>query len=142
VIGEGSYVQYVGFLLEGHPGSAEGVTCGRNKKADVDIHLAFANARPSAAAMKDRHATECKSVTAEISAHHRPVEWDMLRNMYGKPAERKLIGAQERQADEDLQRPLRIRGHLFFDASHVICQGGEPVGTNPPRRSAWEIHPV
>jgi hypothetical protein len=142
VIGEGSYVQFVGFLLEGHPGSAESVTCSRNKKADVDIHLAFASARPSAAAMADRGATECKSITAEISAHHRPVEWDVLRTMTGKPATKKLIGAQERLGDEDLQRPLRIRGQLFFDSSHVICKSGAPVGKNPPRRSGWEIHPI
>ena len=37
---------------------------------------------------------------------------------------------------------LRIRGHLFFDASHGLGKGNEPTSGNPPRRSGWEIHPV
>jgi hypothetical protein len=62
--------------------------------------------------------------------------------MTGTPAAQKLVKAQQKLVDEDLQRPLRIRGHLFFDASHGLCKGNEPTTGNPPRRSGWEIHPV
>ena len=67
---------------------------------------------------------------------------DLLGLMTGTPAAQKLIKAQQKLADEDLQRPLRIRGHLFFDASHRLCKGTSPTTGNPPRRSGWEIHPV
>ena len=40
-----------------------------------------------------------------------------------------------------LERPVRISGQLFFDASH---QPGRPGQRNEPRLRAtlWEIHPV
>jgi hypothetical protein len=81
-------------------------------------------------------------VTAEISPHHRPIDWDLLGRMTGTPAAQKLVKAQQKLVDEDLQRPFRIRGHLFFDASHGLCKGTAPTSGNPPRRSGWEIHPV
>jgi hypothetical protein len=30
----------------------------------------------------------------------------------------------------------------MFDASHVPCKNGAPVGSNPRRVSLWEIHPI
>ena len=62
--------------------------------------------------------------------------------MTGTPAAQKLVKAQQKLVDEDLQRSLRIRGHLFFDASHGLCKGNAPTSGNPPRRSGWEIHSV
>jgi hypothetical protein len=41
-----------------------------------------------------------------------------------------LVKAQQKLVDEDLQRPLRIRGHLFFDASHGLCKR--------KRRNIWQ----
>jgi hypothetical protein len=35
---------------------------------------------------------------------------------------------------------VRLKGQLFFDASHVPCRPGKPV--NPARSSVWEIHPI
>jgi len=141
-IGEGSYVQYVGYLLEGHFAGAESVTCGRNKRQDIDIHLAFTRERPWTLNLADRHRVECSSISAEISGHHRPIDWDFLGRMTKSPAVQKLIGAQAKLADEDLQRPMRIRGQLFFDASHGVCSNGVPGSGDPARRSGWEIHPV
>ena len=40
-IGEGSYVVFVAYLLEGHFGGAESVNCGRSQRQDIDIHLAL-----------------------------------------------------------------------------------------------------
>ena len=70
--------------------------------------------------LKNRGPVECSSVTAEISPHHRPIDWDFLGRMTGTPAAQKLVKAQQKLVDEDLQRPLRIRGHLFFDASQIV----------------------
>ncbi len=89
-----------------------------------------------------RKATECESITGELSPHHRPIDWDELGRMTKSPASQKMVGAQAKLKLRDLQRPLRIRGQLFFDASHVPCANAAPVGTNPARRSNWEIHPI
>lgn len=37
--------------------------------------------------------------------------------------------------------PVRVTGHLFFDASHKPCES-DTDPTNPKRISLWEIHPV
>jgi len=42
----------------------------------------------------------------------------------------------------DLQRPVRVSGHLFFDGSHEPCRNGTPVGSDPRRIAEWEIHPI
>ena len=38
------------------------------------------------------------------------------------------------------RRPVRVTGHLFFDASHAPCT--EDRVSSPARASSWEIHPV
>ena len=140
-VGEGSYVQFVGYILEGHFGGAESVNCDLNRRQSVDIHLALVTVRPSTLDLTN-YDTECTSVTAEISSHHRPIDWDILGRMTKPGAGRKLTGAQEKLADEDLRRPIRIRGQLMFDASHRLCANGHRTTGNPARRSGWEIHPV
>src|SRR5262249_56066168 len=47
--------------------------------------------------------------------------------------------AWKRIVAQDLDRPLRITGQMFFDGSHRPCVGDEG---RPPRISVWEIHPV
>ena len=61
--------------------------------------------------------------------------------MTGTPAAQKLVKAQQTLIDEDVQRPLRIRGHLFFDASHGLCKGNAPTSGNPPRRPVGRFTP-
>jgi hypothetical protein len=39
------------------------------------------------------------------------------------------------------ERPVRVTGQLFFDASHRPCVNGEPQ-ESLQRISLWEIHPV
>lgn len=67
--------------------------------------------------------TDCNSVVAEMIPHGRPSSWNRTKL-------------------NQVHRPVRVTGQLFFDASHVPCAGGVPVGTNPKRLSNWEIHPV
>jgi hypothetical protein len=55
---------------------------------------------------------------------------------------KKLTGAQSKLADENLLRPIRVRGQLMFDASHSLCKNGSPTAGNPARRAGWEIHPI
>ena len=52
---------------------------------------------------------------------------DLLGLMTGTPAAQKLIKAQAKLADEDLQRPLRIRGHLLAATRHT-CSVGPTAG--------------
>jgi hypothetical protein len=139
--GESFYVHFIACLLEGHVGGAESINCGRSQRQDVDIHLALVSERPWTRSHQPGP-VECSSVTAAISPHHRPIDWDILGCMTGTPAAQKRVKAQQKLVDEDLQRPLRIRGHLFFDASPGLCKGNEPTTGTPPRRSGWEILPV
>lgn len=93
------------------------------------------SSHPSGCVTRMQRAT---SFPSGASTHRR----DLLGRMTGTPAAQKLVKAQQKLADEDLRRPLRIRGHLFFDASHRLCNGTSPTQGNPPRRSGWQIHPV
>jgi hypothetical protein len=113
-VGEGSLVQYVGFIEKTKPGGSETVNCGLSGAENNDIHIVLAGTKQAA---------ECSSITAEMIPHLRPTSWN-------------------RTVLNTIQRPVRVRGQLFFDASHVPCSGGAPVGTNPARVSNWEIHPV
>jgi hypothetical protein len=132
----------VGFILEGHFGGSESVNCDLTTRQNVDIHLALVDRKPSTLDLNNLD-TECLSVTAEISSHRRPIDWEILGRMTKTPAAQKLTGAQAKLADEDLQRPIRIRGQLMFDASRSLCtSAGHRTSGNPARRSGWEIHPV
>ena len=95
--------------------------------------LALVTDRPWTLNLTNRGPVECASVTAETSPHHRPIDWEFLGRMTGTPAAQKLVKAQQKLIDEDLQWPLRIRGHLFFDASHGLSKGNaDPGGKSIP----------
>lgn len=114
-VGEGDAVRYVGFVLKAHysnVSSGESVNCKLKRQENNDIHIAL-GATPTT--------KECASVTAEISPHFRPEDWN--------PAN--LV---------QLDRPVRLTGQLFFDGSHVPCRPGKPA--SPQRVSVWEVHPV
>jgi hypothetical protein len=74
---------------------------------DSFIHLALVTVKPTTLNLTTVGATECTSVTAELSPHHRPIEWDILGPMTKSPAAQKLTGAQTKRKDEDLQRRKR-----------------------------------
>lgn len=119
-LGEGSYVVFVGFMLEAHPTGKESVSCGKGTVGFIDIHITLARAK---------NADLCKSIGAEIIPHFRPSSWPRI--YYAEHYE------------EIKRHPLRLKGHLFFDGSHHPC--GDPhmnPSRDPLRRSDWEIHPV
>jgi hypothetical protein len=141
-VGKGSYVQFVGFILEGDFGGPESLNCKATTRQHLDIHLALVAENPSTLDLTNTD-TLCTSVTAEISGHHRPIDWEVLGHMTSTASGKKLTGAQSKLADENLQRPIRVRGQLMFDASHYsLCQNGSPTAGNPARRAGWEIHPI
>jgi hypothetical protein len=117
-IGEGSVVQFVGFLLDAHfsnvgQGKGELVNCKLPDKEENDIHIELM--------IDPTDEDPCNSVTAEMSPHFRPETWSAL-------------------PDAKVERPVRVTGHLFFDSSHQPCRGGKRP--NPKRTSVWEIHPI
>lgn len=116
-IGEGSVVRYVAFII--HPrysnrSKGESVNCKIPRAENNDIHLDLARLPGEPA---------CRTVTAEVIPHYRPAPWE-VDNL-------KLV----------MGRPVRITGHLFFDASHRPCANDNDK-VNPKRVSNWEIHPV
>ena len=118
-IGEGSYVAFVGYMLEAHPTGKESVSCQKGTVGFADIHIALVGTDTN-------HV--CKSITAEIIPHYRPASWPRI--YYAE------------HYDEILEHPLRIKGQLFFDGSHRPCGDPQKSDRDPKRRSSWEIHPV
>ncbi|HEV8580630.1 MAG TPA: hypothetical protein VGX68_16305 [Thermoanaerobaculia bacterium] len=115
-IGEGSLVRFVAFIIDAHHSNVkkgESVNCKRGGRENNDIHIVLAQSK----SVSDF----CTSITAEMSPHFRPEDWDS-------------------GVLEDLNRPVRLTGNLFFDGSHVPCRPGRRA--SPARASVWEIHPV
>jgi hypothetical protein len=122
-IGEGTLVTFAGWLMRAKQADFESCNCGKpddpaiDKTEVTDIHLVVISS-------SDRKNTpECKSVTAEISPHFRPDQWN---------------AAALKKANK---HPLRFTGQLMYDASHRPCPR-PPHSTDPARVSSWEIHPV
>jgi hypothetical protein len=115
-VGEGSFVRLVAFLLDAHHSNVSGgeaVNCKKGGKPNNDIHIALV-------ATKGED-DMCTSLTAEMIPHYRPREWETV-------------------AGAKIDRPVRVTGQLFFDASHSPCSGNKRP--SPQRASIWEIHPV
>jgi len=123
-IGEGTLVQYVAFISEArhsNVSSGESVNCTKRGPSKNDIHLDLN-------ASLDEE--QCQSVSAEMSPHFRPDSWFRLAG----------TGSVRKRETPLGSNPVRIRGPLFFDASHVPCTADHEA--NPARISLWEIHPV
>ncbi len=121
-LGEGTAVQFVGYLLESHYAdltSGESVNCDvKDDDASNDIHIALV---PQSATTD-----ECQSNTAEMVPHYRPASWTVANlNKIGRAT------------------LVRVSGQLMYDASHKICgEQGFSATDDPHRLSGWEIHPV
>lgn len=116
-LGEGRLVRIAAFVVDAknsNKSKGESVNCKKGGIANNDIHISLG-----------KHVDDdlCDSVTAEITPHFRPATWtkDNLNNLGN--------------------RPVRVTGHLFFDASHQPCRS-DGSGGSPDRMSLWEIHPV
>lgn len=116
-LGEGTYVEYAGFLLHAqysNKSKGEAVNCNIPGEDTNDIHIQM---------VKDFGDDDaCDSVTAQMSPHFRPETW----------TPDKLNSAKDHM--------IRLRGPLFYDGSHAPCRDGKRP--NPQRISVWEIHPV
>ncbi len=118
-IGEGSLVRHVGFLSHPRPSNVEhgeSVNCNFAGEPNNDVHFDL---------VQDTGDDACSSVTGEITPHRRAPHYEVTVLRLHRVSE----------------RPLRVTGQLFFDASHRPCRNGEPQ-ENLKRISLWEIHPV
>jgi hypothetical protein len=152
-LGEGSLVTLEGFVFKAHHSNTfvssgslnkggESVNCHAKTLAGNDIHIALSRTK---AGTRDttQQSSECETVTAEISPHHRSA----LFNRFDTNPKDFLNGSAQKRGQDKLRgRPLplqgarvRVTGQLFFDASHSPCVNGKG---SPARRSIWEVHPV
>jgi hypothetical protein len=116
-IGEGTYVEYTGFLLHAeysNKSKGEAVNCNIPGEDTNDIHIQMVN--------DPNDDDACDAVTAQMSPHFRPESWtpDKLNSLK--------------------DHMVRLSGPLFYDNSHAPCRNGKRP--NPQRISVWEIHPV
>lgn len=122
-LGEGKLVTLSKvYVLIARQEGGESVNCGKNVENHAglhDIHISLVSSPDET--------SECASVVAEMSPHHRPDSW--------------THGNVEKVAKAKL--PVRVTGQLYFDSSHFPCSGGTSAGQgNPSRVSLWEIHPI
>lgn len=116
-LGEGEYVSYVAFVKDAHysdVAAGEAVNCNIPGNDTNDIHIVLVQSPGD---------DECTSTTAEMSPHFRPASWTPQNIMSASNG-----------------HPIRVKGHLFYDGSHVPCSGTSRP--NPKRASLWEVHPV
>lgn len=116
-IGEGDLVRFVGYIDNVFPAveqSGESVNCKIPGAENNDIHLELGESKDP---------EKCDRLVTEISPHYRPSRWTVS----------KLVQVA------DQGRPIRVSGHLFWDASHSPCGDGEPEQW---RATTWEIHPA
>lgn len=119
-MGEGNLVVFRGYVLNARQEGPESVNCGRNvpnEPAFHDIHISLAD---------QPRADECSGFVAEMIPHHRPGAWTAESVLKLKTAS--IL--------------VRVTGQLMFDSSHVPCEAGLRVRSNPSRASLWEIHPI
>ena len=115
-IGEGTLVQYVGFLHNprySNVAKGESVNCKRPGGANNDIHIDI---------VRSRGEKVCRSITVEVIPHFRPAVWEVDKL-------------------KQIANPVRFTGQLFFDGSHKPCKNDDE-GPSPKRATVWEIHPV
>jgi len=120
LLGEGNIVMLSAWLMKRRQGSEESCNCQGSAKESTDIHVVLID-------NSNRDDTpECASVTAEISPHFEPENWDSHA----------LLLAEA--------HPFRFTGQLMYDAAHRPCSGSplKPAPSAPKRISSWEIHPV
>jgi hypothetical protein len=138
-LGEGNVVSFVGYILsvthsnvdKNKPltaGNGESVQCNFLGCAYNDIHVELTGVQ--------NDSTPCRTVTAELIPHYRPAAWEN----FDSPDYASFLSTH----------PVRLKGQLFFDGSHIACLNGKPgVFTNNgqqqtdfARIAVWEIHPV
>lgn len=121
-VAEGDLAQVSGFII-GLPtrpkaSGPESVNCRLKGTANNDFHIPIA---------ADADSTEFEGIVVEMIPQARNSGWTV----------KKL----KRIAKE--QRPVVVRGQLFYDNKHRVNDDPDDVlGGEPKRASLWEIHPV
>ena len=116
-IGEGDLVRFAGYIdkvFHAVEERGESVNCKIPGADNNDIHLELGETKDPA---------KCDRLITEISPHFRPASWSVS----------KLVQVSHQD------KPIRVTGHLFWDASHSPCGPGEPEQW---RATTWEIHPI
>lgn len=119
-MGEGKLVVFRGYVLNARNEHPETVNCGKQVPNTIpyhDIHITLADQSGD---------EECSGFVAEMIPHHRSSAWTRENVL----------------ATKNPSVLVRVTGQLMFDSSHLPCQAGNPVGSNPARTSLWEIHPI
>lgn len=138
-LGEGQVVSFVGFVVSARhsnvdnqkpftKGKGESVQCNFLGCPYNDIHVEMTGVA--------NDTSSCNLVTAEIIPHFRPEAWDK----FDSPDYAEFLR----------KHPVRMKGQLFFDGSHIACKNGKPgvffdhgeKKTDMARIAVWEIHPV
>jgi hypothetical protein len=123
-LGEGTLVRFTGYIIRAENSNVsdgESVNCNEGGAGFNDIHIDLIE--------KKNDTVQCHRVSAEMSPHYRPKNWNK--------------GVLNQVKNASLK--VRITGQLFFDASHTCCQdevNGKKAGFEIPRASSWEVHPV
>ena len=105
LLGERKRVIFVGYVAGASYAQRESGNCRRKNAANYDIHISLV-ARKSD--------PRCKGIVAEMIPHFRPSTWT--------PSRIRVI-----------TRPVRVSGHLFFDAPRAMQrQRDNPGGQLAP----------
>jgi hypothetical protein len=120
-VSEGDLVELRGFVVKDSPrpkpAGPESVNCRLSKAANNDIHIPV---------VEEADDEEFGAVVVEMIPQRRPAAWNS-KNL-------------KRFAREE--RPVIIRGQLFYDNKHRVNGDAEQDNGQPKRFSLWEIHPI
>lgn len=121
-VSEGDLVELTGFLigLPDRPGAsgAESVNCRLSGAKNSDFHIPVG---------REASDSEFEGIVVEMIPQGRNPKWTTKKL--------KKIAKDE--------RPVIIRGQLFYDNKHLVNDDpDEPKHGQPKRHSLWEIHPV
>ena len=118
---EGDLVELRGFIVQDSPrpkpSGPESVNCRLTRAANNDIHIPI---------VEEAQDEEFAAIVVEMIPQARPGSWNPT----------KLKGAARGE------RPVIIRGRLFYDNKHEVNDDSEHDNGQPKRFSLWEIHPI
>ncbi len=120
-VSEGELLELRGFVVmdspRPKPSGPESVNCRLPGPENNDIHIPI---------VENSQDEEFSAIVVEMIPQGRPKAWN------SKPLKR---------ASRD-ERPVIIRGHLFYDNKHQVNGDSERDNGQPKRFTLWEIHPV
>lgn len=121
-VAEGDFVEVIGYITglptRPKPSGPESVNCRISGAVNNDIHIPLA---------ANAGETEFEGIVVEMIPQNRSEGWT--------PKKLKRIAKEE--------RPVLVRGQLFYDNMHLVNDDPDDVAASEPKRfSLWELHPV